>query len=377
MRTATLARVIGAAACPLLLAACFPEEEAAEEDAAVRGLITRTVSEIAETTVRRYPGVLEPGEVNVLGFEVGGRLGRVALDVGERVSEGQLLATLDIDQFQTTVENRKAAVEEAVVTLSQAEDDLARSEQLLERGAVTVVRRDEDRTEVMQRRAQLTQARMDLSAAEEDLADASLYAPFAGVIDAIEVESFATVSAGQTVLSLYQQADFEVAFTASFDVVGRLVVGTPASVRLADDPSVRLAAVVSELGERADTVSAFPVVVRLQEVSPLIKAGMAVEVSFEFDVPMQGGHLVPISAAVPGGPVPENAGPDDIVGFEVFVLDPETSTVRRRAVKMAGIRGNEFLIVEGLEAGEQVAIKGVTFLRDGMQVTPLPEPEAR
>ncbi|MEM6439285.1 MAG: efflux RND transporter periplasmic adaptor subunit [Pseudomonadota bacterium] len=377
MKTSTLARLLAAAALPLLLAACFPEEESAEEDAPIRGLITRTVSEVAETTVRRYPGVLEPAEVNVLGFEVGGRLGRIALDVGERVSEGQLLASLDVDQFQTVVENRRAAVEEAEATLAQAEDDLQRSEQLLARGAVTVVRRDEDRTEAAQRRAQLTQAQKNLAAAEEDLADARLYAPFAGVVDAIEVDSFATVSAGQTVLSLYQQADFEVAFTASFDVVGRLVVGTPATVRLADDPTVRLAAVVSELGERADTVSAFPVVVRLQDASPLIKAGMAVEVAFEFEVPMAGGFLVPISAAVPRGELPEQAGPNDIIDFEVFVFDPPTSTVRTRSVKMAGIRGNEFLVIDGLEAGEQVAVKGVAFLRDGMQVRPLPERETR
>ncbi|MEO0681102.1 MAG: hypothetical protein AAF192_11880, partial [Pseudomonadota bacterium] len=180
-------------------------------------------------------------------------------------------------------------------------------------------------------------------------------------------------------LSLYQRTDFEVAFTASFDVIGRLVVGAPAAVRLADDPGVALAAVVSELGERADTVSAFPVVVRLQQVSPLMKAGMAVEVAFEFQAPMDGGHLIPVSAAVPGAEMPENAGPDQIVDLEVFVFDPATSTVRRRAVTMAGIRHNELLIVDGLSVGERVAIKGVTFLRDGMPVNPLPEPgrEAR
>ncbi|MEO0682207.1 MAG: efflux RND transporter periplasmic adaptor subunit, partial [Pseudomonadota bacterium] len=191
MRTSTRFRAL--APCLLLtLAACFPEEEVVDEDPPIRGLITRTVEATAETTVRRYPGVLEPGEVNVLGFEVGGRLGRVALDVGEQVVEGQLLASLDVDQFQTAKENRQAAVEEAQATLAQAEDDLARSEQLLERGAVTVVRRNEDRTVVIQRRAQLTQAQKDLAAAEEDLADARLYAPFDGVIDSLEVDSFAT-----------------------------------------------------------------------------------------------------------------------------------------------------------------------------------------
>ncbi|MEM8838072.1 MAG: efflux RND transporter periplasmic adaptor subunit [Pseudomonadota bacterium] len=341
----------------------------------VRGLVTKAVEEFEVATIRRYPGVLEPGEVNALSFEVGGRLGRINLDVGERIKKGQLLAALDVEQFQTQIENRQAAVEEAEATLNQSEEDLERSQILLDRQVGTKVQRDNDRTEVRQNRAQLTQAQKDLAAAEEDLADAKLYAPFNGVVDSIEVESFATVSTGDTVLSVYQQTDYEVAFSVSFDVIGRLIVGTPATVRLADDPSIALEAVVSELGERAGQVSSFPVVVKLKEIAPIIKAGMAVEVSFEFSLTEERGHLIPISAAIPGVEVPEGAGPNAVVDLEVYVFDEPTSTVKRRQVTMAGIRENQFLIVEGLSVGERVAVKGVTFLREGMEVRLLPDPE--
>ncbi|MEM9145211.1 MAG: efflux RND transporter periplasmic adaptor subunit [Pseudomonadota bacterium] len=360
--------VSGAAILILTLSGCWPEEEQASEPPPVRGLVTTQVKAVEETTVRRYPGVLEPGEVNVLSFEVGGRLGRLGLIVGQQVSEGQLLAELDAEQFSTQIENRAAAVEEARATLRQAEEDLARSQQLLDRGVGTVVRRDEDRTEVATSTAQLTQAEKDLASAEEDLADSKLYAPFDGVIDDVEAESFATVSAGETVVTLYEQSDYEVSFSVNFDVVGRLVVGTPATVRLADDPSVALRAVVSELGERAGTVSSFPVVVQLEEVVPIIKAGMAVEVAFEFALPAAQGFLLPISAAIPDVPIPEDAGPNTLVPLEVYVYDGPSGTVRRRAVKMAGLRENQFLIVDGLESGEHVATKGVTFLREGMAV---------
>lgn len=361
-----------------VLSGCFPEDDESNPDTPpVRGLITVLVEEAEQTTVRRYPGVLEPGEVNVLSLEVGGRLGRIGLDVGERVTQGQLLAELDTEQFQTQIENRQAAVQEAKATLAQSRADLERSQQLLDRGAGTRVRRDDDQTAVSQNQARLIQAEKDLTAAEQDLKDAKLYAPFDGIVDTIEVDSFATIAAGQTVLSLYQQADYEVSFSVSFDVVGQLVVGTPARIRLADDPSVVLRAVVSELGERAGQVSSFPVVVTLQEVSPLIKAGMAVEVSFEFALPAAQGHLIPISAAIPDVEVPEGAGPNAITELEVYVYSPATSTVERRRVTMAGIRDNRFLIIDGLEVGERVAIRGVTFLREGMEVKLLPDRERR
>ena len=116
-------------------------------------------------------------------------------------------------------------------------------------------------------------------------------------------------------------------------------------------------------------------VVTLTESVPIIKAGMAVEVSLEFPLPAAKGHLIPMTAAVPDVDIPENVRPTDVVPLEVFVFDHESSTVKRRAVKMAGIRDNQFLIISGLEPGEYVATKGVTFLREGMQVNLLPDRE--
>lgn len=370
-------RIIVALSLLFALSACWPEEDAdaADDTTPTRGLITTLISDVEEVTIRRYPGVLEPSEVNMLSFEVGGRLGRMNLDVGERVSTGQLLAELEPSQFETVIENRRAAIEEVAATLAQAEDDLERSQALLDNGTITVVRRDQDATAVAQVRAQLTQAEQNLSTAEQDLADSKLYAPFDGILDAIEVESFATVGAGQTVLSLYQQEEYEVSFSVSFDVISRLVVGTLAMVRLADDPSVSLPAVVTELGERAGQVSSFPVVVRLSETAPIIKAGMAVEVAMEFALPAARGHLLPMSAVIPGTDIPDEAGPNDPIPLDIYVYDPETSTVQQRTVTMAGIRENRFLIIDGLSVGDRVATKGVTFLRDGMEVALLPDAE--
>lgn len=358
----------GGLAALIFLVGCLPEEDDIPEVAPVRGLVTVTVGAVDDSILRRYPGVLEPGELNTLSFEVGGRLGRIDLSVGERVQAGKLLAELDSAQFVVAIENRTASVEEVDARLVQLRDDLARSEQLLERGVATRVQRDEDATEVRETEAQLVQAQKDLASAEEDLADTRLFAPFDGIINSVDVDSFATVSAGTTIATVYEQSLYEVSFSVNFETVAQLVVGTPAVIRLADDPSVALAAVVSELGERADTVSSFPVVVQLTEDHPLIRAGMAVEVSLEFGIEAAEGFLIPISAAIPDVEIPEVSGPVTVTPLEVYVFDPATGTVTRRQVKMGGIRENKFLIIEGLAAGELVASAGVSFLREGMAV---------
>ncbi|MEM9725412.1 MAG: efflux RND transporter periplasmic adaptor subunit [Pseudomonadota bacterium] len=362
-------RPLAAILLAALLKGCGQAPAPEPTDPPVRGLVTTLISATEETVRRRYPGVLEPGELNVLAFEVGGKMGRLDLSVGERVDEGQVLAKLDVEQYVASVERSRAALEGVEVRLKQAEEDLQRSEALLARGAVTRVRRDQDRTTAQQTRTERDQAQQTLNEAEENLRDTALVSPFDGIVSAIEVDSFATVSAGRTILSLYEADAFEVSFFVSFEVSSQLVVGTPATVRLADDPSVQLPAAVSELGERADTVSSFPVVVRLTETVPQMKAGMAVEVSFEFAVPGTQGFLVPLTAIINEGRIV--AQPVDartVQRAPVYVYDPATSTVKRRMIAFTGLRGNSAVAIEGLAEGERVASKGVSFLRDGMAV---------
>ncbi|MEO1330655.1 MAG: efflux RND transporter periplasmic adaptor subunit, partial [Pseudomonadota bacterium] len=320
------------------------------------------------TTQRRYPGVIEPSDITTLSFDVGGKLEEVSLSVGQRVEKGAVLAQLDLAQFEIDVRNKEAALQEAEVLLEQDQADFARQETLLQRGSGTRLARDEARTDLRASEARLRQAQEALKAARQDLEDAVLVAPFAGIVNSVDADSFATVSAGTAIASIYDASSYEVSFSVNFDTVSALVVGTPARVRLADDPDTTLDAVVSELGERADTVSSFPVIVQLRETTPLLRAGMAVEVALEFSLPAEAGFLVPMSAAIPEGELPERASPTQVSELELYVFDPNTSQVARRAVRMAGIRENKLLVIDGLEAGERIAIAGVTFLRDGMTV---------
>jgi len=352
-----------------LVAACRDDRTQAEtQPPPVRGLITTVVSSAEQSVRRRYPGVLEPTNITALSFEVTGKLEAFPLQVGQRVAKGDVLAALDSAQFEADVQSRTAAVEEARALLSQAEDKLARKAQLLRRRAGTRVAVDDAETEVRTARARLTQSDRALDNARDDLTKTKIYAPFDGIVNSVDAEAFQTVAVGSQMTSVYDAGTYEVSFSVNFTTVSQLVVGTPAQVRLADDPSITLAAVVSELGERADTVSSFPVIVRLTELHPLIRAGMAVEVGLEFELKASSGFLIPITAAVTENPIPEDTGPNKPSTLEVYVFDPESSTVKRRDVTMAGIRENRFLVINGLKVGERVASAGVSFLRDGMRV---------
>ncbi len=349
-----------------MLTGCPEEEDSA--DPVIRGLKVHEIGEIEQSQTRRFPAVIEPANLTVLSFEIGGKLGALDLDVGQRISAGETVARLDPETLSLQVETAEAAVAQAEASARIATDTLARQEQLLERGTVTQVTVDDARAQADAAAASLTQAQKSLETAEENLGKAELVAPFEGIVNSVEATSYATVAAGTPIATVYSTDAFEVSFSVNFDAASELVVGTPAVVRLADRPDIALDAVVSEIGARADAVSSFPIVLQLKDTDPLMKAGMAVEAAIEFPLPTSVGYPVPLSALIKDG---QSGSPGDAstpARAGVFVFETESSTVRRQEVTVGGIRENMIVVVDGLEPGDLVASAGVSFLKEGQEV---------
>ncbi len=357
----------------LALAAC--SEEPAPVEKPVRALKTYTVSEAERATVRRFPAVLEPAELNILSFEAAGKLQQLGLSVGQRLSAGEEIARLDPASLILQVETAQAGVEEATAAAENAADTLGRQEELMRRGATTQANVDDAKTKARTSAASLAQARKSLESAEQNLDKSVLKMPFDGVINSVDVVSFSTVSAGTPIASVYPADRFEVSFSVNFDTVNRLVVGKPAKIRLADRPDITLDAVVSEIGSRADSVSSFPVVMELRETHPLLKAGMAVEAALEFELPAEQGYRIPLSAFIKDGHSGERATPDSPARMGIFVYDAASGTVKRRDVAVGGVIDNSLIVIDGLAPGDKVASAGVSFLVEGQKVKLLQDGE--
>jgi len=51
-----------------------------------------------------------------------------------------------------------------------------------------------------------------------------------------------------------------------------------------------------------------------------------------------------------------------------FVYDPQTSTVKKTRIRVSGSQQDQAIVLEGLAAGDIIAVAGVSFLADGMKV---------
>ena len=368
-----LLKVILLAAIPLLAGCEDVKTTSQDEPSSVRGLKTVLIEEQEKTSVRRYPSVLQPSETTTLSFEISGRMGENDLEVGQRVQAGEVLAELDRSSLDLAVGEAEAALQQAEATAANAVADLERQEQLWKREVTTRAKLDQARTAAQTSNAQVDQINKQLETAKENLSKVELKAPYDGIINSVSVDSFANVTAGEAVATLYNSTGFEVRFSVSYDVVNRLTVGKRVAVRLADNPAISLEAQVNELGSSADTVSSFPVVVRLSEVHPDLKAGMAIEAAIEFSVTEEEGFVLPLTALVIEGQVETATAPDAPIDAKVFLYDEATETVKQQTIKIVGIRENEIITSSGLKLGDRVASAGVAFLREGQKVKLLTE----
>ncbi len=358
-------RYIGLAMTALLgtgsLAAC--EEEAPEVFEQVRAIKTTTISERASGQLRKFPGVIEAVDTSALSFEVPGNVKELKVDVGDRFKRGDVLAVLDTKTFELSVESAEAALGRAQADEAEKRAEFERQDALYKKNWVaksvqeqTLAAYDSARNQVRYRTSELNLARRDLTKTE-------LLAPLDGVVAKRYVDTFAEVARGQTIFDVYVEEAMESKISVPEGTVRDIYLGLPAEIRFLTGPIGTVNGRVSEIGTQAEAGNVFPVKVAILEQQEGALPGMTTEVSLilggEDD---KASYLVPISALAPGAD-PEN--PKD--GF-IFVFDPETSAVRKTAIKAEGIRDNLMVISDGVTAGDVVAIAGVSFLKDGQEV---------
>jgi RND family efflux transporter MFP subunit len=158
---------------------------------------------------RRFPGRINAAQVSDVGFQVGGEISEVLVEVGDRVEEGDELARLDPERLELRTSELEAARAEASASLRRAEATLERTQDLFGDGFATRQDLDDVTAERDGLRARVRQLSRSIENARVDRNDATLKAPFSGIIVGRYLDAGVTVSAGQPVLRLNEQGSLE------------------------------------------------------------------------------------------------------------------------------------------------------------------------
>ena len=347
-------RALGGALLVALLAACG---KAPPPEEPVRAVKLVTVGETAYEAGHEYAAEVRARVESRLGFRVAGKIVRRAVEPGQRVQAGQLLAQLDARDYQLAADAARAQVASATTQRDLAAADLKRFQSLRDQGFISGAEMERRSAQLKAAQATLDQARAQQSSQGNQAAYTQLLADAGGVVTGVDAEVGQVVAAGTPVVRLAQDGPRDVVFAVPEDRVAAVRVGQPVTVRAwASDGqwhgSVREVAAAADPVTRTYAVK----VARAGEAPPL---GATVTV-----VPQQSGAQ---GAAVIK--LPTSALRREGAGTAVWVFDEASSSVRSQPVQVAGADGNEAVIADGLTPGMRVVASGVHVLAPGQKVS--------
>ncbi|WP_425051505.1 efflux RND transporter periplasmic adaptor subunit [Psychromarinibacter sp. S121] len=317
--------------------------------------------QIATVTTRSLPrehvliGSIEAQNSYPAGFRTGGRIVEIAVEVGDLVARGELIARVDPAQANASLSAAEASLAAAEAALVQAEQARDRAANLVERGVGTQSTLDEAEEALTSAISSRDQASAQLARARQAVEDTEIRA----IEDVIVIERLADVgevaTAGTAVVTLASQGKREAVFYAP-DVGGlSSFVGHSFTVSPRDSDEEFKA--------------------RVREVSPVLTDSGTVEVRAE--IPDELAEAMVIGASVTGSVtiasmpimrVPWNALTATADGPAVWLVDPETMRVSLSSVEVGAYADVFVAVIGGLEEGDLVVGAGSQFMYEGRLV---------
>lgn len=309
-----------------------------------------------DTEPLHFAGAVRARQRASLTFQVGGVLSERAVELGQSVESGQVLASLYNPELEPARDAALARTRELQAQAAQARRDLQRTERLFDKGVVSAHEREQQRARLEALVAGVSSARAAAAQTERLQRESQLRAPFAGRVEAVLVEPGEFVAPGQPVFRLAAAGGLEVEVRVPAPLLRALQGGETVPVRNGLS-GARYTGRVLEIGRSASQGSAlYPLIVSLEQAE--LQSGDAVEVGLQR--PGSDALAVPLAAIMRSA--------DGLAVFRV-----SDGQVRRVAVEIQSVRGELAMLGnDALSAGDHVVYAGLTRLADNDRVELLP-----
>jgi len=195
-------------------------------------LATTTTVASPTSGVVELSGVLEPERRVALASKLHARVRALSAEEGQRVRVDETLVQLDVRDLQARRAQLLASQTAAAAQASWSEGELKRSRALTESGALPGVQLDEVRRVHDVAQASLSGVNAQLLELDVNVADATIRAPFAGVVVRRTVELGQFAAPGQPLLLLEDDATLRVSMAVSAAEAAALTVGQRVPLRM-------------------------------------------------------------------------------------------------------------------------------------------------
>ncbi len=324
-------------------------------DPATPVVVTRVELREVEHRIEASGQLLAQNEAQIAA-EVPGRITEILLAEGDRADAGAVVLEIDPERRMLEVEDSRARLLEAEAALFDQQREAKRIRELHSRQVASQAQLDKIETQIKLAKARLAAARSHLGIAERALRDASVSAPFGGLIATRSVSAGEFVNVGQGLFELVALDPLEVEFSVAEKDSSRIALGSEVGIRVAPFPDESFRAAVTlvspTIDERTRTLR---LKAELPNPDGRLRPGLFAHVDLGVDrrsgVPM----------------VPEEAVLYRSDQEMVFVFSAE-GRVERRNIETGVHQAGSVEVVNGLSGGELVVTRGHQELIDGALV---------
>lgn len=324
----------------------------------------------------RLPGRIKASTVAEVRPQVSGIIRERLFDEGAAVTQGQPLYKIEDDSYVAAVAAAKASVAQAKANYDLAVIEEKRAVDLFGNNAGSAQKRDSAIATREAAAASMQAAQAQLNSAEIDLDRTTIRAPIDGVIGLSQTTTGALVAAQQTTalatirdldpvyVDVTQSATDILRWTSTAE--GReMRANGEAALRLADDSIYPMKGRLEAAEPQVEPTTGM-VTLRMTYPNPdhVLLPGMYVEV----DLPQ----------AIARGAIalPQNAVMRDRQG-NPYVWIVEDGKVAQRPIHVATSSGNDWVVTDGIKAGDQVITSGFQKTAVGAPVTIVPAEGAK
>ncbi|MFF0826089.1 efflux RND transporter periplasmic adaptor subunit [Brevibacillus sp. NPDC003359] len=339
-----------------------------------------------------------------LAFGASGTIERMNVSKGAKVTQGQILSSLNTNYYQKGLEAAQSQVQSASAlrskTLQGASADLVSkqrlavesqekrmkdaqrkwevSQELFKGGAISQSELDSARSEKEQIEISLQEARItlekllkgaevnEIASVDADLKQASsqvelakktlqetqLVAPFSGTVIDVTQKAGSLAQPGQSIIHLVDSSEVKLKVDVPLDVMENHKQGD--TVTVAVEGKAKSTGTITFVSPvlNAET-GKYLVEIAVSNNDNVLIEGMVATVEMSRKV---NGMLIPVQSV-------------GIKESQRFAMVVENGVIKRRDVEVGQIFGNKVEILSGLQSGNQILISGITYYAEGEVVT--------
>ena len=333
----------------LVAAACGGDAEEATEVATEQQAVVLQPTDIAVVQPMRITGgivltgTLNPERIVQVRTQVPGIVSRLAVDRGDPIRVGQLIAVIQAEGIRSAAAGALAQVSAAEANLALARQRLQSARTLYERGAISQIDLQTAEAAHEAAQGQLAAARAQAASASESARRASITSPIGGEVSGRHVNQGEVVNPGDPLITVVNTSELELAGQVPVQSAARVQRGQKVEFTVDAYPGQAFEGVVARVEPTADPATRqVGVYLRLPNPNGRIVGGV-------FATGRVLSEVTDSVLVVPSGAVRTQDG-----GTYVWVI--EENRLERRPV-VTGVRDDATGMVEivsGLSAGDRV-----------------------